>query len=49
MFIPNTVQEFVTMTEILNPILTDHSPVVFSLSKEKGSPRRKDFGNVIAP
>ena len=41
MFIPNTVQEFVTMTEILNPILTDHSPVVFSLSGSLLSFRRK--------
>ena len=34
-FISNTLQEFVTMTEILTPISTDHSPVLFSLSKEK--------------
>ena len=38
-FISNTLQEFVTMTEILTPISTDHSPVLFSLS----------FGNLIAP
>ena len=31
MFISNTLQEFVTMTEILTPISTDHSPVLFSL------------------
>ena len=30
----NTLQEFVTMTDILTPISTDHSPVLFSLSKE---------------
>ena len=35
MFILNTLQEFVTMTEILTPISTDHSPVLLSLSKEK--------------
>ena len=33
--ISNTLQEFVTMTDILTPISTDHSPVLFSLSKEK--------------
>ena len=31
----NTLQEFATMTDILTPISTDHSPVLFSLSKEK--------------
>ena len=41
MFISNTLQEFVTMTEILTPISTDHSPVLFSLSKEKGCLRGK--------
>ena len=35
MFILNTLQEFVTMTEILTPISTDQSPVLLSLSKEK--------------
>ena len=35
MLILNTLQEFVTMTEILTPISTDHSLVLFSLSKEK--------------
>ena len=29
----NTLQELVTTTEILTPISTDHSPVIFSLSK----------------
>ena len=28
-----TLQEFVNMTDILTPISTDHSPVLFSLSK----------------
>ena len=32
-FISNTLQELVTMTEILIPISTDHSPVILSLSK----------------
>ena len=41
MFISNTLQEFVTMTEILTPISTDHSPALFSLSKEKGCFRGK--------
>ena len=31
----NTLQKFETMTDILTPISTDHSPVLFSLSKEK--------------
>ena len=31
----NTLQEFVTMTEILTPISTDHSLVLFPFSKEK--------------
>ena len=39
----NTLQEFVTMTEILTPILTDHSPVLFSHSKEKTITRGKGF------
>ena len=33
--ISNTLQEFVTMTDILTPISTDHSLVTFSHSKEK--------------
>ena len=33
--ISNTLQKFVTMTDILTPISTNHSPVLFSLSKEK--------------
>ena len=30
-FLSNTLQELVTTTEILTPISTDHSPVIFSL------------------
>ena len=41
MFISNTLQESVTMTEIRIPVSTDHSPVLFSLSKEKGCFRGK--------
>ena len=41
--ISNTLQEFVTMTKILTPISTDHSPVLFSLSKEKTAIRGKGF------
>ena len=40
-FISNTLQEFVTMTEIMTPISADHSPVPFSLSKEKTAIRGK--------
>ena len=36
LFISNTLEEFLAMTEILTPILTDHSHVLFSYSKEKG-------------
>ena len=35
MFISNTLQEFVTMTEILTPMSTDHLLVPFSLSEGK--------------
>ena len=41
MFISNALQEFVTMAEILTPVSTDDSPVLFSLSKEKGCFRDK--------
>ena len=41
MFISNTLQECIAMTEILTSISTDHSPVQFSLSKEKGCLRGK--------
>ena len=40
MFISNTHQEIVTMAEILTPISTDNSPVLFSLSKKK---KKKGF------
>ena len=33
--ISNTLQEFGTIADILTPISTDHSPVLFSLSKGK--------------
>ena len=33
--ISNNLQEFVTMTDILTPISTDHSSILFSLLKEK--------------
>ena len=46
--ISKTLQEFVTMTEILTPISTDHSPVLFSFSK-KVLLEVKDFGNLIVP
>ena len=41
MFISNTLQNFVTKAEVLTPISSDHSPVLFSLSKEKGYSRSK--------
>ena len=37
----NNRQEFVTMTEILTPISTDHFPVLLFFSKEKGYIRGK--------
>ena len=42
-FISNVLQEFASTTDILTPISTDHSPVLFSLSKEKGNIRSKGF------
>ena len=42
-FISNTLQELVTTTEILTPISTDHSPVIFSLSKGNKCLRGKGF------
>ena len=41
--ISNTFQKFVTMTEIMTSMLTDHSPVSFSLSEEKGYLTGKRF------
>ena len=35
MFISNTLQQFVNMTEVLAPISTDHYVALFSPSKEK--------------
>ena len=43
LFVSNGLQEFASTTDILTPISTDHSPVLFSLSKEKGNIRSKDF------
>ena len=42
-FISNGLQEFASTTDILTPISTDHSPVFFSLSQEKGNIRSKGF------
>ena len=42
-FISNGLQEFASNTDILTPISTDHCPVLFSLSKEKGDIRGKGF------
>ena len=48
--IPKTLEELVTMTEILTPITTDHSAVFFSLSQNKKDlSEKKEFGNLIAP
>ena len=43
MLISNSFQEFVTMTEILTPVSTNHSPVLFPLSKGKSKSRGKGF------
>ena len=45
--ISNTLQEFVTMTDILTPISTDHSSILFSLLKEKLQLEVQDFGDLI--
>ena len=42
-YVSNDLQKFASNTDILSPISTDHSPVLFSLSKEKGNIRSKDF------
>ena len=42
-FISNGLQEFASTTDILTPVLTDQSPVVFSLSQEKVNIRSKGF------
>ena len=42
-FISNGLQEFESTTDILTPISTDHCPVLFSLSQEKGNVRSKGF------
>ena len=41
--ISNSFQELVTTTEILTPISTDHSPVLFSFSKGGDCLRGKRF------
>ena len=43
LFISNGLHEFTSTTDILAPISTDHSPVLFSLSKEKGTITSKGF------
>ena len=35
LFILNGLQEFLSTADILTPVSTDHSPVLFSFSKEK--------------
>ena len=42
-FISNGLQEFASTTNILAPISTDHSPLLFSLSQEKDNIRSKGF------
>ena len=42
-FTSNGLQEFASTKDILAPISTDHSPVFFSLSQEKGNIRSKGF------
>ena len=42
-FISNGLQEFASTTDILTPISTDHSPVLFFLSQEKGNIRSIGF------
>ena len=39
----NDLQEFASTTDILAPISTDHSPVLFSISQEKENIRNKGF------
>ena len=49
LFISNGLHNFASTTDILTPILTDHSLVLFSLSKKKIILEVKAFGNSIAP
>ena len=42
-FISNGLQEFVFTTDILTLFSTDHSPVLFYLTNEKGNIRGKGF------
>ena len=48
-FISNGRQEFAAELDILTPISTDYSPVLFSLSKEKGNIRSKGFSKFNSP
>ena len=41
--ISNTLKELITMSEILTPIGTDHSPVLFSLSRGNDCIKGKGF------
>ena len=43
LFTSNGLQEFASTSDILTAISTDYSPVLFSVSKEKGNIRRKGF------
>ena len=46
--ISNGPQEFASTTDILTPISTDQSPVLFSPSKEKDNVSSKGFYNSTA-
>ena len=46
--ISNGLQEFASTKDILTPISTDHSPVFFSLSQEKGNIKSKGFSKFIS-
>lgn len=49
MFVSNTIQEFLTMTEVLTFISTDHSPLFSSLfQKERVFSEVKYLGKLIA-
>ena len=48
-FISNGLQKFASTTDILTPISTNDSPVLFSLQREKVILEVKAFGNSIAP
>ena len=48
-FISNTLQELITMTEIVTPISTDHFPVILSLSKRNDCLKGKGFWKFSRP